>query len=202
MTFDVNNVALRLYRSNTVWVLAWVVFVLIAAAVIALPLAVWRSIVAAHQADTAQHGLLNERYQKGAKMLGSKELPVRLGGNYALARRAREHSGGYHTQIMNLLCAFVRKPPVVEDPDTPRRREDIQAAMAAVCTRSALQIEIEKKGYCPLNFSGTDMQRCEGLTQEQIDEATADSDNPPNLEGVVDAHTGEPLVWRNAPPSG
>ena len=104
MKSDVNDVALLLYRSNAVWVLAWVVFVLIAAtvlsimfwdwlsiresngstirnivlagaAVIALPLAVWRSIVAAHQADTAQYGLLNERYQKGAEMLGSDDVP-------------------------------------------------------------------------------------------------------------------------------
>ena len=234
--------------------------------VIAILFAVWRILVADRQAATSQRGLLNERCQQGAEMLGSKALSVRLGGIYALARLAREDPGDYHTQILTLLCAFVRKPPVVEDPDTPRGREDIQAAMAAVCTRSALQIEIEKKGYCPLNFSGADlkwvnlfeaglgqfnpsvgklppanmenarlvgtnlsdavltgvnmkraylyranfehaallytnlsgadMQRCEGLTQEQIDEATADSDNPPNLEGVVDAHTGEPLVWR------
>ena len=29
---------------------------------------------AARQAETAQLGLLNDRYQKGAEMLGSKEL--------------------------------------------------------------------------------------------------------------------------------
>ena len=68
--------------------------VLAAAAAIALPLAVWRSIVASRQADaaqsqadmaqcqskTAQRGLLNERYQKGAGMIGSEVLSVRLGG--------------------------------------------------------------------------------------------------------------------------
>ena len=85
--------------------------VLVAAAMIALPLAIWRSIVAERQAKTAQRGLLNERYQKGAEMLGSGILSVRLGGIYALARLAREHPGGYHTQIMNLLCSFVRNPP-------------------------------------------------------------------------------------------
>ena len=273
MTFDVSNVALRLYRSNAVWVLAWVVFVLIAAAVfsimywdwisiresngstildivlaaaavIALPLAVWRSIVAAHQADTAQHGLLNERYQKGAEMLGSEELPVRLGGIYALARLAREYPGDYHTQIMSLLCAFVRKPPVAKKQGT-YRREDVQAVMAAVCARSGAQIEIEKKisftmhlsgadlhcvnlldtahgdlegwdrhsGKFPdANFegammvgtdlSGADLNRCKGLTQEQIDQAVAQDGSPPKLEGVVDANTGEPLVWRGGTPRG
>ena len=43
-------------------------------------------------------------------MLGSKDLPVRLGGIYALADLSREHPEDYHTKIMSLLCAFVRHP--------------------------------------------------------------------------------------------
>lgn len=35
-----------------------------------------------------------------------------------------------------------------------------------------------------------------GLTQAQIDSAMADPDDPPILDGVLDAETGEPLVWR------
>ena len=133
------NVFLRLYQSNAAWIVAWVMFVLIGtavfsivcwrwlndgesgsttirnlglviAAIVALPLAIWRSIVAERRAKTAQRGLLNERYQKGAEMLDSQVLAVRLGGIYALARLAREHPGDYHTQIMSLLCAFVRPP--------------------------------------------------------------------------------------------
>ena len=85
---------------------------LTSAAAIALPLAFWRSTTAdsqsdtalkqsatalsladaalrqadaaLRQADTTSQGLLNERYQKGAEMLGSSVLPVRLGGIYAL----------------------------------------------------------------------------------------------------------------------
>ena len=34
-----------------------------------------------------------------------------------------------------------------------------------------------------------------GLTQSQLDSARADPNNPPVLEGVVDAETGKPLVW-------
>ena len=34
------------------------------------------------------------------------------------------------------------------------------------------------------------------LTQDQLDEARADPDNPPKIDPVVvDAKTGEPLVW-------
>ena len=78
--------------------------------VIALPLAVWRSIVAQRQAKTAQQDLLNERYQQGAEMLGNKVLSVRLGGIYALQRLAEEHPEQYHVQIMGLFCEFARYP--------------------------------------------------------------------------------------------
>ena len=304
------NVFLRLYQSNAAWIVAWVMFVLVAAglisimhwdwlkdgesgsttirnlglviaAIVALPLAIWRSIVAERQAataqrqsETAQRGLLNERYQKGSEMLGSHVLSVRLGGIYALTRLAREHPGDYHTQIMSLFCAFVRNLPEVEKQDPHKVREDVQAVMSAICVRSELQIEMEgKEFYFKLdlsgadlhglsllkvaslgnsnlqpspgisvnfegafltgtnlsgaalvfanlkdvlfyganlkdafltrsNLSGADLRHCKGLTQEQLDQAVADFDNPPNLEGVVDASTGKPLVWRGASPSG
>lgn len=55
------------------------------------------------------------------------------------------------------------------------------------------------------NVSGTDFAwpggefPAKGLTQEQLDKACADPSNPPNLVGVVDAETGNPLVWRGRP---
>ena len=284
-----------------VWVVAWSVFVLIAvtvlsiifwcwlsdgesssttirnlglvvAAIIGLPLAIWRSMVASRQATTAQRGLLNDRYQKGSEMLGSKVLAVRLGGIYALARLAREHPGDYHTQIMSLLCAFVRNPPEMKAHHR-RLREDVQEVMTAICSRSDSQIEAEKGEYCPLELSGADlegldlvtapmdiivasgsepttplnlnganltganlrgayltcvslkgafltnadltnaflgsanltdayMSECRGLTQEEIDHAEAEPNKPPNLTGVVDAETGEPLAWRGGTANG
>ena len=207
--------------STWVWVVAWVVFVLIAAAVlsimfwcwlrdgesgsttirnlglvvvavIALPLAIWRSIVAERQAkiaerqaDTAQRGLLNERYQKGAEMLGSGVLAVRLGGIYALAGLAREHPGDYHLEIVRLFCAFVRnptgepaKPPLPKNgltgraefnsgfeeddedsEDHPLRvREDVQAVMAALRKRCEAQIKIEENEGYPLDLSGSNLK--------------------------------------------
>ena len=83
-------------------------FALVAAATIGLPLAVWRSWVAHKQADTAERGHNNERYQKGADMLGSLVMTTRMGGVYALERLALEHPTEYHVQIMKLLCAFLR----------------------------------------------------------------------------------------------
>ena len=155
---------------------------LVIAAAIGLPLAIWRSKVAERQAVTAQHqsetsqrqaetaqrSLLNERYQKGAEMLGSTVLSVRLGGIYALSRLAREHPEDYHVQIMSLLCAFVRHP-TSEDVETPRGwkeegnnrpirvREDVQAVMTAVCERSKTQIEIEEEVQYQLDLSDADL---------------------------------------------
>ena len=304
---------------------------LLAAAMIGLPIAIWRSNVAERQAKTAQRGLLNERYQKGAEMLGSELLAVRLGGIYALARLARERPGDYHLQIMSLLCAFVRHskkdrnnkedkatltaaeeelstypPPAIKFKRFNRRlqtlllREDLRVVMEAIEGRSKACIALEKKDNFTLDFgasnlrglslrrnsnlsganftdlsgadfmdadlsaavllcvdlsdaqlqgvdfsnsslpvanlsranlweanlsnvqlqnanfsganlieaklyssllldadlSGANLERCEGLTQDQIDYAIADSDNPPKLEGVVDAKTGDLLVWR------
>ena len=137
-------------------------FILVVAALIGLPLAIWRSVVAdrqsktaqqqsetaQQQSETAQRGLLNERYQKGAEMLSSEYLSVRLGGIYALERLAKERAEDYHIQIIKILCAFVRNPP--RDDDTPQEepqkiREDVQAIMAALGTRNEKQQEIEQQ---------------------------------------------------------
>ena len=152
---------------------------LVIGGIIAMVLAIWRSIVADRQskasqrlaetshrqvetshgqAETSERGLLNERYQKGAEMLGSKILIVRLGGIYALQRLAKEHAEQYHVQIMRLFCAFVRHPTEHKD-DTAestdanetsstkldRTREDVQTAMTAIGTRSDADIILEHK---------------------------------------------------------
>ena len=235
---------------------------LVIAAIVALPLAIWRSKVAERQAataqrqsETAQRGLLNERYQKGAEMLGNDLLAVRLGGIYAMASLAREHPADYHTQIMRLLCAFARNPM---EPQFLGMREDVKAILTAIRERSEVQIEREKQENYRLDLSGANLEganlnganldgvdlfganlksatlgwkiekehaflaslvprganlndailhitrldgallgNCEGLTQEQLDGAVADKDNPPILAGALDANTGKPLVWRD-----
>ena len=75
--------------------------------------------MAERQADTARLSLLNERYLKGAEMLGSEVLSVRLGGIYALQRLAEEHPGHYHLQVMNLFCAF--RAPSDKGPESRSR---------------------------------------------------------------------------------
>ena len=216
--------------------------VLVLAAIIGLPLAIWRSKVAEHQAETAQRGLLNERYQKGAEMLGSDLSAVRIGGIYALARLAGEHPGDYHLQIMSLLCAFLHHHPAVEkENQNPEEkfREDFWIIIQVIVARSAAQIEIEKAEKYRLDLrelnltnakltnadltnadlmwadlsgawlgeanlanadlfgaclSGAHLKDCKGFTQEQINQTNVHNGKLPNLESVVDAKTGKPIV--------
>ena len=126
---------------------------LLVTAIIALPLAIWRSVVADRQARTAQQGLLNERYQKGAEMLGSEILSVRLGGIYALQRLAEESPEQYHVPIIQLFCTFARNPteseenqgnPKNQPSHKPALREDVQAVMTAIGGRAKTGIDYEK----------------------------------------------------------
>ena len=126
---------------------------LIVGGLIAVLLAMWRSRVAERQADTAQQGLLYDRYQRGAQMLGGKVFAVRIAGIYALQRLAEEKPAQYHIQVMQLFCAFVRNPTVddtyrilhpVEGSQAASIREDIQAAMNAIGSRSDEGIALER----------------------------------------------------------
>ena len=158
---------------------------LVIGGVIAIMLALWRSIVAhrqaltaqsqaetaqsqaetaQRQAQTAQRGLMNERYQKGAEMLGNNLLAVRLGGIYALQRLAEEDPEQYHVQIMRLLCAFVRHPTKDEERVDEKQKktllEDIMAIVAMIRTRSKANIALEKEeGLSGLDLSDADLPR-------------------------------------------
>lgn len=98
-------------------------------ALLAIGLALWRSMVthmqaeaaqkqaevaerqaesARRQSDTAVQVLLNDRFQKGAEMLGNADIgSVRIGGIHALARLASEYPDNFHIPVMQLFSAFV-----------------------------------------------------------------------------------------------
>ena len=239
---------------------------LVIGGLIAIGFGIWRGVVAdrqakasqeqakasLHQAETSQRGLLNERYQKGAEMLGSEVLSVRMGGIYALQRLAKDEPEQYHVQNMRLFCSFVRNP--TKDEEAGSRsirgvREDVQAVMTVIGTRSAADIELEVKEQFNLdlaganlagvnmvltipisanlanailfnanltgahlfaanltgayltraNLTGADLYRAKGLTQEQLDQACADPENPPDLGNLRDAENDLPLEWHVKP---
>lgn len=158
---------------------------LVIGGVIAGLLAVWRSRVAERQAaaargqvEAAQQGLLNERYQRGAEMLGSDVLSVRLGGIYALQRLANEHPQEYHVPIMQLLCAFVRHPtrdqselaePAANNSESGHEdnrddahtfaREDVYAVTQIIRTRNRRVIRLEDEAGYALDLRGADLRR-------------------------------------------
>ena len=202
---------------------------------LAIGFGIWRGVVASRQAKTSQRGLLNERYQKGAEMIGSKVLSVRLGGIYALQRLAADEPEQYHVQIMLLLSAFVRNPTKDQEYNaTPSAgvpelnikdyllREDIQAALTVICTRSDDDIKLEKEAknyrlnltqanltganlsranltdaFLGLtNLTGADLSHAKGLTQAQLERAGADPANPPDFGDLCDPTTSAPLQCR------
>ena len=144
-------------------------------ALVALPLAVWRGKSADRQAKTAELALLNEHYQRGVELLRSDVLSDCLTGIDALRSLAEEYPQQYHIRIMALLCTFVRRPgkavappPRVALPsgsrssrrqETHELREDVQAAIEAICTCHAQQLRRRGKIRSPLNLSGARLQR-------------------------------------------
>ena len=267
---------------------------LVIAGSVALLLAIWRALVADRQASAAQCSMLNERYQRGAEMLGSEVLSVRTGGIYTLQRLSEKYTTSYHVQVMRLFCAFVRHPTKDtgiefhtesdEEQDEQTLRADVQDIMQAIGSRNLACISLERGEDFKLYLRGADMGHLQvraarlsggwltkanlsgavlphadlssarlrqanlsaaqfrhadlsdakfwgadlsrailydanlsgadlcgvdanspvykepvhGLTQAQLDEAWADSDNPPKLDGVLDAETGEQLIWHGS----
>lgn len=140
---------------------------LVIAAIVALPIAIWRSRVAERQADIAQQGVLNERYQKSAEMLGSGVLSVRLGGIAALERLAFEHPTQYHVEVMKLLFAFIRQP--IEDSQARNfpvlgmrgSRQDVQAAVDAVRVCRLQNRTAEANSIRWIDLSGADLRQAD-----------------------------------------
>ena len=145
---------------------------LLIGAAIALVFAVWRSRVAERQATTAQRqaetadrGLLNDRYQKAADMLGSSVITARIGGIYALQGLAEQHPELYHVQTMRLLCAYLRNPTVDgecgnEQTDSAEKdlREDLQIAVWAISTCHAKHSSLEDVSEYLLDLGRVDFR--------------------------------------------
>ena len=183
---------------------------LVIGGVIAMLLAVWRSRVAERQAATAQQGLMNERYQKAAEMLGSSVLAVRLGGIDALQGLAEQNPEQYHVPVMKQLCSFVRHPtevegqPTVDSSEIERGqfygastaqdyaaagtfeieevREDIQAAIDSIASCHARNLEIETLQNYRLDLHRADL-RGANLIAKDLSGAP-----PKDINGVPSFH--------------
>ena len=166
---------------------------LLVGGLLAFVFAGWRAWVAEQQAtaarrqaQTAERGLLNDRYQKAVEMLGSNVLAVRLGGIYTLQDLAEQYSEEYHVKVMKQLCSFVRHPTEVEGQPTVVSeeidlgsahqasnaqdfsaagtmevevvREDIQTAMESIVSCHTRNIRVETLNNFWLNLNGADLR--------------------------------------------
>lgn len=137
-------------------------------ALVALALTVRRIKVADRQAATAQKGLLHDRYQKGAEMLGGRLPAVRLGGIYALQQLATEHPEPFLPLVVRQYCAFVRHPLESDHGETGGRtpapagepgslREDVRAAMETIVALSCDPKTRKKLVGISLDLSGANL---------------------------------------------
>ena len=71
------------------------------------------------------------------------------------------------------------------------------ASLSKTILRSA---NLSGADFCGVNARSSRYRKpARGLTQAQLDRACADPNNPPHLDGVLDAETGRQLVWRGKP---
>ena len=137
----------------------------------------WRASVAERQANAAQsqaetthESLRHDRYQRGAEMLGSQLLPVRVAGISALRRLAADYPEEYHLQVMELFCAFARTPTGEQEDLTwetadlerisyslSRYREDVQAVLTAIGARGEEGRALEEAADFILDLQGANL---------------------------------------------
>ena len=109
-------------------------------------------------------------------MLGSEVLAERLGGIYALQRLAEEYPEQYHMQVIRLLCAFVRLPTkdqslgsgqaAIEPGTLLGIRQDVEAIMQAIGSRSELRIALERELEFRLDLKGADLHGAQLLNAD------------------------------------
>ena len=91
---------------------------LLIVAIVGVGFGIWRAYTA-HlqtaalqiQANTAEQGHITDRFSTAVEHLGSEQLPVRLGGIYALWRLTEDSAARDVISIIEILCAYVRNPP-------------------------------------------------------------------------------------------
>ncbi len=96
------------------------------------------------QARIAEQGHITDRFSTAVEHLGSEQLPVRLGGIYALWRLAKDSPERDVISVIDILCAFVRHPPheTGQGPD-PGASEDGQAAAEKAGSATEIRPDVQ-----------------------------------------------------------
>ena len=80
---------------------------LVAGAIIAIGLALWRSRIAERQVQAAERSSLDDQFQRAAEMLGHDVLSVRIGGVASLHHLAIHHFDRYGWRVCKILECFM-----------------------------------------------------------------------------------------------
>lgn len=123
-------------------------------------------------AASAVDGQVTERFSRAVEHLGSDQLPLRLGGIYALERIARD-SERDHSTVLEVLIAFIRDAAPAGDchrerysaneaPTPPR--PDVQAALTVVGRRktendSGRTLDLSRTDLRGADFRGLDFRK-------------------------------------------
>ncbi len=130
---------------------------------------IWRAWTAHRQAIVAEQGLITDRFSTAVDQLGSNQLPVRLGGIYALWRLTEDAPERDVVRVVDILCAFVRSPPPESsglrdpgpnnagtDPEegasvaTTPLRPDVQTILDLIAQESAEYRRVSQKTRSPV----------------------------------------------------
>ena len=130
---------------------------LVFAALLALPIAIWRTRVAQLQATTAQREHLDSLYRQGADKLLNEDLSVRLDGVHILDRLAKDVPDRYHIQIMSRLCAFLRNSRNAQHVNGDLQEDD-RAVAEAIRSRATAGRNIEDQSSFTLDLHSTNLK--------------------------------------------
>ncbi|MCY3782385.1 MAG: hypothetical protein OXG79_01200 [Chloroflexi bacterium] len=130
---------------------------LVFAALLALPIAIWRTRIAQLQATTAQREHLDSLYRQGAQKLIDKDLSVRLEGVHILDRLAKDEPERYHIQIMRRLCGFLRNSRSVQHV-TIDLQEDDRTVAESIRSRGESGRRIEEQSHFTLDLNLTNLK--------------------------------------------
>nr|VFJ69902.1 MAG: Pentapeptide repeat-containing protein [Candidatus Kentron sp. FW] len=171
----------------------------------------WRTIHKQKELDTAEQGLLTERFTRAIELLGNKNLQVCLGGIYALERIAKD-SEQDHWTVMETLCAFVRentKEAKVADPGNNKsssasverggsafEQPDIavQAALTVIGRRGKERRDREREKDKRLDLKSTHLERAD-LRRVHLEKADLRRAHLKETN-LADAHLDEAHLWR------
>ena len=137
-------------------------FTIALAAVIAFPLAIWRSYIAYRNSVIASKNHLTDTYTKAIDQLGHTDESCRIGGLYALEKIAL-HNIDYHPQVIEVICAFIRTNQRNHDERGNRKEIMPGGQVTSVMVQAALDIlrrrnlAFERKGIVTINLESTDL---------------------------------------------